>query len=173
MVDPPRAHRTVRGRAGWFAEEPAPDPHRREQLLHLTRADGRESAESTFGICRTLVVPCTGRRADRPPRFRCAARAAPPAGTRSTRPVRAAHSTVSGPDLRVGLVACSKTKADQPTLARDLYVSPLFRAARTHAAQSYDPWLILSAHHGPVPPPTPLPPSAFPLTRLPPAPRHS
>ena len=80
---------------------------------------------------------------------------------------------MSGPDLRVGLVACSKTKADQPTIARELYVSPLFRAARTHAEQSYDAWLILSAKHGAVRPTTVLAPYDFTLAWLAPAQRHA
>lgn len=80
---------------------------------------------------------------------------------------------MSGPDLRVGLVACSKTKADQPTLARELYLSPLFRAARTYAERSYDAWLILSAKHGAVRPTTFLAPYDLTLTRLPPARRQT
>ena len=33
--------------------------------------------------------------------------------------------------LNVGVVACSRTKTDRPVPARDLYISPLFRAAGT------------------------------------------
>ena len=65
---------------------------------------------------------------------------------------------MSGTALRVGLIACSKTKSDQPTLACELYVSPLFRAARAYAEQSYDAWLILSAKHGALRPTTLLAP---------------
>jgi hypothetical protein len=52
--------------------------------------------------------------------------------------------------LDIALVACSRHKADRPLPARELYVSPLFRAARAYAEQHYGPdhWLILSARHG-------------------------
>jgi hypothetical protein len=41
-------------------------------------------------------------------------------------------------------------KAGRPLPARDLYVSPLFRAARAYAERHYGPegWLIQSARHG-------------------------
>lgn len=52
----------------------------------------------------------------------------------------------------IGLVACSKTKLDRPSPARELYTSPLFRAARDYCEQTYDGWLILSALHGLVTP---------------------
>ena len=41
--------------------------------------------------------------------------------------------------LHIGLVACGRTKADRPTPARELYVSPLFRAARAYAECRYGP----------------------------------
>ena len=52
--------------------------------------------------------------------------------------------------LEIGLVACGRLKADRPLPARELYVSPLFRAARAYAERRYGPdyWLILSARHG-------------------------
>ena len=48
----------------------------------------------------------------------------------------------------IGLVACCDAKASTPCQARDLYISPLFRAARDFAERSYTGWLILSAKHG-------------------------
>jgi len=41
--------------------------------------------------------------------------------------------------FHIGLVACSRTKADHDVPARELYVSPLFRAARQYAENHYDP----------------------------------
>ncbi|MGI9149443.1 MAG: DUF6884 domain-containing protein [Chloroflexota bacterium] len=54
--------------------------------------------------------------------------------------------------LHVGLVACSRAKADGPRPARQLYISPLFRAARACCERHYGRWLILSALHGLVDP---------------------
>src|SRR4051794_31909245 len=53
--------------------------------------------------------------------------------------------------LDIGLVACRMSKAYRPLPACDLYVSPLFRAARAYAERRYGPedWLILSARHSP------------------------
>jgi hypothetical protein len=70
--------------------------------------------------------------------------------------------------LNIGLVACARTKADHPTAARDLYVSPLFRAARAYAERRYgaDHWLILSARHGLVDPDTILEPYDLSLYQL-------
>lgn len=54
--------------------------------------------------------------------------------------------TVSQP--RIGLVACASKKASEPTEARYLYTSPLFRAASTYVSNTCDRWFILSAKHG-------------------------
>jgi hypothetical protein len=56
--------------------------------------------------------------------------------------------------FHIGLIACSRTKADRPVPARELYLSPLFRAARAYAERRYGPgrWLILSARYGLVKP---------------------
>jgi hypothetical protein len=53
-------------------------------------------------------------------------------------------------NLDVGLVACSRLKADRPLPAGELYISPLFRAASAYAERRYGPegWLILSARFG-------------------------
>ena len=70
--------------------------------------------------------------------------------------------------LHIGLVACSRTKADQPAPARELYVSPLFRAARAYAEGRYGPgqWLILSARYGLVDPDQVLAPYDLSLRQL-------
>lgn len=54
--------------------------------------------------------------------------------------------TVTGM-IRVGLVACGKSKAAEPGPARSLYTSGLFRAASAHAAATYDHWFVISAAH--------------------------
>ena len=56
--------------------------------------------------------------------------------------------------LQLGLVACSRTKANRPVPARELYASPLFRAASAYAERKYGSgrWLILSARYGLVDP---------------------
>jgi hypothetical protein len=56
--------------------------------------------------------------------------------------------------LHIGLVACSRTEADRPLPPRELYTSPLFRAACSYAECCYGPgqWFILSAHYGLVDP---------------------
>jgi hypothetical protein len=53
---------------------------------------------------------------------------------------------------RVGLVACSKSKANSPAPACTLYTSPLFRKAAAYCHRRYDRWFILSARHGLVAP---------------------
>ncbi len=70
--------------------------------------------------------------------------------------------------LHIGLLACSRTKADRPSLARELYVSPLFRAARAYAERRYGPgqWLILSARYGLVDPDQVLAPYDLSLRQL-------
>ena len=70
--------------------------------------------------------------------------------------------------LHVGLVACSHTKADRPVPARELYLSPLFRAARAYAERRYGhgQWLILSARYGLVEPDQVLAPYDLSLRQL-------
>lgn len=48
----------------------------------------------------------------------------------------------------VALIACSKSKADQPSPAADLYTSALFEKSKTYAHERADKWFILSAKHG-------------------------
>ncbi|MEA3339465.1 MAG: hypothetical protein U9R15_05810 [Chloroflexota bacterium] len=60
--------------------------------------------------------------------------------------------------LRVGLVACSKTKLGHAAPARDLYQGTLFRLASAYAERLCDEWYVLSAKHGLVHPDTILKP---------------
>ena len=70
--------------------------------------------------------------------------------------------------LHIGLVACSRSKLSWSAPARNLYVSPLFRAARAYSERHYGPrrWLILSALHGLVDPETVLAPYDLSLRQL-------
>ena len=70
--------------------------------------------------------------------------------------------------FHIGLIACSRTKADRPFPARELYLSPLFRAARAYAERRYGPgqWLILSARYGLVEPDQVLAPYDLSLRQL-------
>jgi hypothetical protein len=49
---------------------------------------------------------------------------------------------------KIALVACVKMKRAEPSLAKDLYISPLFQGMRRHAERHADQWFILSAEHG-------------------------
>lgn len=48
----------------------------------------------------------------------------------------------------IGIVACSKTKLATAAPARQLYTSPLFKAAADYCERTYDRWLIISARYG-------------------------
>ncbi len=50
------------------------------------------------------------------------------------------------------LISCVKTKRDKAALAKDLYISDLFRKERAFAEGSGAPWYILSAEYGLVSP---------------------
>ena len=54
----------------------------------------------------------------------------------------------AGERIRVGLVACVKTKRPVPSAAKDLYDSPLFHGQRRAVESTCDQWFILSARHG-------------------------
>ena len=77
--------------------------------------------------------------------------------------------------FNIGLVACSRTKADHAAPARELYVSPLFRAAREYAEHHYGRghWFILSARHGLVDPDAVLAPYDLSLRQLSPNEREA
>ena len=53
---------------------------------------------------------------------------------------------------RVGLVGCVRQQGAGKAAARDLFVSPLFRARRTFVERSCGRWFVLSALHGLVAP---------------------
>jgi hypothetical protein len=50
--------------------------------------------------------------------------------------------------LRVGLVACSKSKRTGRSRAEDLYTGALFRKSRRYVRRHCDAWAILSAKYG-------------------------
>ena len=54
--------------------------------------------------------------------------------------------------MRVGVIACCKTKLDRAAPARELYCSPLFLASMGWIERRVDQWVILSAKHGVVDP---------------------
>lgn len=49
---------------------------------------------------------------------------------------------------RIALVSCSSKKLKYTTMAKNLYVSPLFKCAKQYAEKNFDEWFILSAKHG-------------------------
>lgn len=59
---------------------------------------------------------------------------------------------------RVTFVSCVKSKARTERSAQDLYISDLFRKARSYAETLGDPWFILSAEHGLLRPETKIEP---------------
>lgn len=56
--------------------------------------------------------------------------------------------------MRIGLVACCSIKRESPSVAKDLYISPLFVKSRAYVEKVCDGWAILSARHGLVMPDT-------------------
>ncbi len=68
--------------------------------------------------------------------------------------------------MRIGLVGCVKSKHDQPSPARDLYISTLFVGRRRHVERTCDDWFVLSAKHGLVRPETVIEPYDVALTTL-------
>src|SRR5512133_3761902 len=79
---------------------------------------------------------------------------------------------LAGPSPSVILLGCVKRKRATRPPARDLYISPLWRARRRYADASGLPWLILSAQHGLVDPDEVLEPYDLALTQLPAAARR-
>ena len=53
-----------------------------------------------------------------------------------------------GTPIRVGLVACSKTKMQEAAIARDMYQGDLFKKAASWAEKNCNEWGILSAKYG-------------------------
>lgn len=74
----------------------------------------------------------------------------------------------------VFLVACTKAKRPAPCPARDLYTaSDWFRRARAFVELQGDPWFVLSAEHGLVPPDQLVAPYEASLARMPAAKRRA
>jgi hypothetical protein len=71
-----------------------------------------------------------------------------------------------GRPARIALVGCGKLKAASARPAVDLYIGPLFQAARRYALTSCDDWLILSAKHGIVLPDDVIAPYDLSITSL-------
>lgn len=68
--------------------------------------------------------------------------------------------------MRIGLVACAKTKLARPAPARALYTSVLFRKASAYCERTYDRWFVLSAQWGLVAPERVLAPYDLTLREL-------
>jgi len=50
--------------------------------------------------------------------------------------------------MEIGLVSCTKAKADSASTPRELYEpSALFRKARSHVEEHHDEWYVLSTKH--------------------------
>ena len=81
--------------------------------------------------------------------------------------LKARKRVVMGQDLkdRVGLVGCVKQQAARAA-ARDLFVSPLFRARRVYVERTCGRWYVLSALHGLVAPGAELAPYDLKLKSL-------
>ncbi len=66
----------------------------------------------------------------------------------------------------VALIACSGTKLNQPSTAKDLYIGQLFKKARALAEKHSDQYYILSALHGLLPPDRVISPYNYTLKNL-------
>lgn len=64
------------------------------------------------------------------------------------------------------LVACTSKKALYPTIAKDLYRSPLFEGAKNFAEKRCDCWFVISAKHGLLLPDDPMAPYDESLTQV-------
>ncbi len=73
-------------------------------------------------------------------------------------PSEARRNPVMMDGPRIALVACGAAKLRHRAPAKDLYIGPLFRAARAYAESCCDHWYILSAKHGLVDPETEIEP---------------
>lgn len=62
------------------------------------------------------------------------------------------HSSVERIQTNIVLVSCVKTKRNEASKAKDLYISTLFRKERSYAEATGLPWYILSAEYGLVDP---------------------
>jgi hypothetical protein len=80
---------------------------------------------------------------------------------------------IIGPVTVVALIACSKSKAEEPAPAGELYTGQLFRAARAWAQEHADQWFVLSAKYGLVHPNIWIAPYERTLNDMPEAERRS
>ena len=48
----------------------------------------------------------------------------------------------------IGLVSCVSSKLDQPAIAKEIYVSSLFKKSRAYIEKRCDKWFVLSAKYG-------------------------
>jgi hypothetical protein len=90
-----------------------------------------------------------------------------PAGNLKTRLVSSSGSRVMSTQVTAILIGCVAQKQALAGLAKDLYVSELFRRRRAYAEATERPWLILSALHGIVDPEVLLEPYEMTLKKLP------
>jgi hypothetical protein len=72
-----------------------------------------------------------------------------------------------GVAMRIGLVGCVNAKRSEPSPARDLYVSPLFRGRVAYVERTCDQWFVLPAKYGLVRPDTVIAPYDAALSRVP------
>lgn len=66
----------------------------------------------------------------------------------------------------ISLVQCVSKKKDSPTIAKKLYISPLFVNASAYAEKISDEWFIISAKHGLVKPTDELAPYNVTLKKM-------
>jgi hypothetical protein len=64
------------------------------------------------------------------------------------------------------IVSCVSLKRPEPALAKDLYISPWFRLARSYVEATGCPWFILSAKYGLVAPDQTLAPYQQTLNKM-------
>lgn len=67
----------------------------------------------------------------------------------------------------VGFISCVSLKRKEPCMAKDMYVSPLFKMSRRIVERRTSRWFILSAKHGVLDPNQLIEPYDVTLTRMP------
>ena len=78
-----------------------------------------------------------------------------------------------GPEMKIVLVSCVKSKTNKPMPARELYTSPLFKKSSAYAEQIADRWFILSAKYGLLEPDRVIAPYEKTLNKMPVSERRS
>lgn len=66
---------------------------------------------------------------------------------------------------RLALVSCTGPMRAQPSRARDVFLSPLFKELCAYAEREADAWFLLSAEHGLLDPETVITPTATGISR--------